>query len=100
MTIRPEEIEGIARLAALEVSAEALPELAAELTAIVGYVGQLSELETSPGEERAVGPSAAPLRADRVVPAELSRDPAALAPEFRDGFFLVPRIEAGADVDG
>jgi Asp-tRNA(Asn)/Glu-tRNA(Gln) amidotransferase C subunit len=31
------------------------------------------------------------LREDVVGPDRLARDPAAFAPEFRDGFFLVPR---------
>jgi hypothetical protein len=40
------------------------------------------------------GPQAVELRADAPGPVPLARPPAAIAPEFADGFFLVPRHEA------
>jgi Asp-tRNA(Asn)/Glu-tRNA(Gln) amidotransferase C subunit len=43
------------------------------------------------------GPSAAALREDVPGPVPLARPPAALAPEFADGFFLVPRHGAMED---
>ena len=41
-----------------------------------------------------VGPAKAPLRADEVRPVPLAYPPSAFAPDFREGFFVVPRLEA------
>ena len=66
--------------------------LTAQLDGIVAYVGQLATLG-DPGVGAIPVPArAAVLREDRVDPIPLSRPLADLAPEFRDGFFLVPRL--------
>ncbi|MEZ4456569.1 MAG: Asp-tRNA(Asn)/Glu-tRNA(Gln) amidotransferase subunit GatC [Gemmatimonadales bacterium] len=88
--ISPEEVERIARLAALEVASEELPELAAQLDRIVEYVGHLPPLDAA--ADRAAAP--ATLRADEVAPAPLAEPPAGFAPDFREGFFVVPRLSA------
>jgi len=65
----------------------------------VDYVAQLDEV---PSETKAepflAGPEATPLREDVVNSAPLARPPAAMAPEFADGFFLVPRHGAMEDL--
>ncbi|MGE0439904.1 MAG: aspartyl/glutamyl-tRNA amidotransferase subunit C [Gemmatimonadales bacterium] len=88
--ISPQEVERIARLAALEVAPEDLPDLAAQLDRIVEYVGHLPPLDGADAADR----DPAVLRADEVAPAPLTEPPARFAPDFRDGFFVVPRLAA------
>lgn len=91
MSIGREEVLHVARLAELAVAEAELPQLAAQLAAIVAYVEQLAELPVSgPAEGRTAGPRAVSLRDDVVRPDPLARGVGEMAPEFRDGFFLVP----------
>ncbi|HSE27478.1 MAG TPA: Asp-tRNA(Asn)/Glu-tRNA(Gln) amidotransferase subunit GatC [Gemmatimonadales bacterium] len=93
MSLTREQVERVARLAELHVPAEELPALATQIARIVDYVGQLGEVGA---DEEAppflAGPAASPLREDVVRPQPLARGPEAFAPEFRDGFFVVPRL--------
>jgi aspartyl-tRNA(Asn)/glutamyl-tRNA(Gln) amidotransferase subunit C len=93
MSLTPEQVERVARLAELHVRPEELPALAEQIARIVDYVGQLGEVGA---EEEAppfvAGPAATPLREDVVRPQPLARGPEAFAPEFRDGLFVVPRL--------
>ena len=95
MSIGKAEVQHIARLAELAVSDEELPRLAGQLARIVGFVEELNQ--APPGEEAPpfqAGPPSSPLRDDVVAPVPLARPPAQLAPEFVDGFFVVPRLGA------
>ena len=95
MSVTAKEVEHVARLAELGVEAAELPALTAQLDRIVGFVAQLAELGNVEGSAGYVaGPDQARLRADAVEPADLSRPPAELAPEFIDGFFVVPKLGA------
>jgi len=95
MTIRTEDVLHVARLAELEVSPEDLPTLVEQMGRIVEFVAQLNEV---PAGEQAppfvAGPAQVTLRPDEVRPARLARTPAELAPEFVQGFFVVPRLGA------
>ena len=95
MSIRKEDVLHVAKLAELEVAQADLPILADQLSRIVEFVAQLNEV---PAGEQAppflAGPEAVTLRPDEVRPAPLSRPPADFAPEFRQGFFVVPRLGA------
>lgn len=98
MSVTPKDVEHVARLAELAVEPGELPALTAQLDRIVAFVAQLAALEPTAGPDRFVpGPEAAPLREDLVRPAHLARSPAQLAPEFIDGFFVVPRFGAMED---
>jgi aspartyl-tRNA(Asn)/glutamyl-tRNA(Gln) amidotransferase subunit C len=98
MSIRPEEVRHVARLAELAVAEEELDRLVAQLNRIVDYVAQLDRLPADePVEPFLPGPRAVALRDDVPGPVPLARPPAELAPEFRDGFFLVPRHAAMED---
>jgi aspartyl-tRNA(Asn)/glutamyl-tRNA(Gln) amidotransferase subunit C len=95
VTISTGDVMHVARLAELEVPEAELPRLTEQLDRIVAYVGQLRELGVDASTPPFVpGPPAAPLRPDEVRPAALARPPAALAADFRDGFFVVPRLGA------
>ncbi|HEV8600962.1 MAG TPA: Asp-tRNA(Asn)/Glu-tRNA(Gln) amidotransferase subunit GatC [Gemmatimonadales bacterium] len=95
MSVTPKDVQHVARLAELAVEPDELPELTEQMDRIVGFVAQLAELEDrQPGASYLAGPERAPLRPDEVQPADLLRPPATLAPEFVDGFFVVPRLGA------
>jgi len=100
MSVTPEEVRQIARLAELSVDEEHLPELAAQMSRIVDYVAQLAEAGGggAAGGDHAKpfipGPDAVKLRPDVVAPQPLEGKVADFAPAFRDGFFLVPKLGA------
>ena len=91
MSIGREQVLHVASLAEIGVDEADLPRLVEQLNRIVGYVEQLDQVPDAPGEPFLAGPPAAPLREDVVGAVRLAHPPAAIAPEFRDGFFLVPR---------
>lgn len=91
MSIGREQVLHVATLAEIGVDEADLPKLVEQLNRIVGYVEQLNQVPDAPAEPFLAGPEAAPLREDVVASVPLARPPAEIAPEFRDGFFLVPR---------
>lgn len=95
MKIGREEVLHVARLAELAVAEEDLPRLVDQLNGIVEYVAQLDALPTEGDIAPFVpGPEALVWRNDEVAPQPLALPPGSLAPEFRDGFFVVPRLAA------
>jgi len=95
VSVTPKEVQHVATLAELAVEEAELPALTEQLNRIVGFVAQLAELGDLEGAGSYVaGPEATPLRADVVEAADLARPPAELAPEFVDGFFVVPKLGA------
>jgi aspartyl-tRNA(Asn)/glutamyl-tRNA(Gln) amidotransferase subunit C len=95
MSIRPEDVLHVARLAELDVAEEELPRLVEQMGRIVEFVAQLDEV---PASESAppflAGPAQLTLRPDEIVPADLVRPPSAFAPEFTRGLFSVPKLGA------
>lgn len=93
MSVSAADVIHVARLAELAVADADLPALTAQMDRIVSFVGQLSEVGDLAGAGTyQAGPEQTPLRADVVNPAPLARPPAAIAPEFIDGFFVVPKL--------
>lgn len=92
MSIGRNDVLHVARLAELAVREGELDRLVDQLNRIVDYVAQLDQV---PADRMAdpflPGPAAVALRDDVPDPVPLARPPVELAPEFRDGFFLVPR---------
>ena len=92
MSIGRDEVRHVARLAELAVREGELGRLVDQLNRIVDYVAQLDQV---PADRMAApflpGPRSVDLREDVPGPVPLARPPAELAPEFTDGFFLVPR---------
>lgn len=98
MNIGPEGVLHVAKLAEIGVTERELPRLVEQFNRIVDYVAQLDDVPSSAqAAPFLAGPEAAPLRDDVVNPVPLARPPAAFAPEFADGFFLVPRHGAMED---
>ncbi len=80
----------VARLARLQLRPDEVPRMAAELSAIVGYVQKLSELDTSEVPPTAQVVDRLPLRQDDSTPS-LSHDAAlAGAPRVEHDGFAVP----------
>ena len=93
MSVTAKEVAHVAGLAELAVDPSDLPALTAQMNRIVGFVEQLAELgEPGKATSYVAGPQETPLRPDEVRPAGLARPPSAIAPEFVDGFFVVPRL--------
>jgi aspartyl-tRNA(Asn)/glutamyl-tRNA(Gln) amidotransferase subunit C len=90
--ITQDEVYRIARLAKLSPSPAQADALAGDLTRILEYVAQLSEVDTSDVEATPSMVAAAVLRADVLVPS-LDRDEALrAAPASREGGFSVPKV--------
>jgi aspartyl-tRNA(Asn)/glutamyl-tRNA(Gln) amidotransferase subunit C len=98
MSIGRDEVLHVAKLAELAVRDEDLDRLVAQMNRIVDYVAQLDQVPADrPAEPFLPGPHAVALREDVPGPVPLARPPAELAPEFAEGFFLVPRHGAMED---
>jgi aspartyl-tRNA(Asn)/glutamyl-tRNA(Gln) amidotransferase subunit C len=92
MNIGSDRVLHVAKLAEIGVENHELPKLVEQFNRIVDYVAQLDEVPPDARVEPFLaGPAATPLREDVVNSVPLARPPAAFAPEFADGFFLVPR---------
>jgi aspartyl-tRNA(Asn)/glutamyl-tRNA(Gln) amidotransferase subunit C len=93
MTIGADDVRHVARLAELAVAEADVPVLAAQLEAIVAFVAQLNDVTVPPDTgSTSLGPERVLLREDRVDPIPMMRSPAEMAPEFREGFFVVPKV--------
>ena len=93
MSVDENMVRRIAGLARIMVHEEKLPALARELSAILGFVEQLSEVDTTD-----VKPYTSPVeiqiksRMDAVTDGGISEDILANAPEKDDGYFAVPKV--------
>lgn len=91
MKIDTREAHRIADLAHLEFTDEALERMAAEMTKILSYIDQLSEVDVSGVSDVEAGVPT-PMRED-VAHASVSREQVARnAPSWSDGFFVVPKV--------
>lgn len=91
MSIKPEDVSRVARLAAIDVKQDELEEAARQLDRIMGYVEQLSEVPADETADAAsIGPASVSLREDAVAPIPLAHSPESMAPAFKSGFFTVP----------
>ena len=98
MSIGLDEVLHVAKLAELAVKESEFRRLVEQMNRIVNYVATLDEV---PGDRIAepflAGPPSVALREDVEAAAPLARPPASMAPEFVNGFFLVPRHGAMED---
>ncbi len=98
MTIDDDVVRHIAALAELALDEAEIARLSAQLESIVQFVAQLREVPSAGvAGEVVVGPPSVVLREDRVDPVPLRYPLADMAPEFEDGFFVVPRLGGMAD---
>ena len=94
MSVTRDDVLRIARLAELEVDEESLPVLVEQMSRILDYVAQLSAA-TGNNESRPFvpGPDAIRFRPDEENPWPLAVGPDELAPVFKGGFFVVPKLD-------
>jgi aspartyl-tRNA(Asn)/glutamyl-tRNA(Gln) amidotransferase subunit C len=93
MKITRDEARRIAGLAHLEFDDAGLDQMAGEMTEILSYIDQLSEVDVSGVVLPPV--AATPMRED-VPHTPIDRELVARnAPAWRDGFFLVPKVIGG-----
>jgi Asp-tRNA(Asn)/Glu-tRNA(Gln) amidotransferase C subunit len=105
MSVGRDQAERIAHLARLRFDDDELTLITAELNHILDYVEALKEAEPRTGESAADGPRHLPTGgAPTVAECAATRDAAAeepdvlaggvgaLAPEWKDGFFVVPPL--------
>lgn len=90
MTVSPEDVRHIARLARLELTEEEVERFRRELSTILDYVEKLEEVEAGSAAEPP-GPDQ-PLREDALVEWVDLAPLHAAAPDFEAGFFRVPRV--------
>jgi aspartyl-tRNA(Asn)/glutamyl-tRNA(Gln) amidotransferase subunit C len=100
MPITKPEVEKIARLAKLELTPEETETFANQLAAIVEYIDQLNELDTSavkPWQQRSAGDVAQSFatRADAVEPSLGAEKALDQAPAHDAGHLLAPRVIGG-----
>ncbi|MBY4895247.1 asparaginyl/glutamyl-tRNA amidotransferase subunit C [Jannaschia sp. EhC01] len=83
----------VAKLARIKVEDDALPALAQEFNAILGFIEQLEEVDVEGVEPMvSVTPMALPRREDVVTDGNQQAKVLANAPDAREGFFSVPKV--------
>lgn len=93
MSISPEEVAKVARLARLDLSQETIGQYAAQLDGILEYMDKLSELDTASVEPMYTPVDQVSVMRDDVVRKDYTReDILKNAPETDGAFFIVPRI--------
>jgi aspartyl-tRNA(Asn)/glutamyl-tRNA(Gln) amidotransferase subunit C len=95
MSISPAEVEKVAQLARLRLSAEELERMTGEMGEILGYIGLLSELDTGGVEPMAHSLDLANVFREDIVQPGLGREAAlANAPHSDGECYLVPAVLA------
>ena len=93
MSVSSEQVRHIAKLARIAMSDEELERLVPELNNILGWVEQLSEVNTDGVEPlTAVIDQQLRLRDDVVNDGNIRDEVLANAPEAQHGFFAVPKV--------
>jgi len=93
MSIDTETARKVAHLARIRVEEEALPALASEFNAILGFIEQLGEVDVEGVEPMvSVTPMRLKRRQDVVTDGNIQAEVLANAPDAREGFFAVPKV--------
>jgi aspartyl-tRNA(Asn)/glutamyl-tRNA(Gln) amidotransferase subunit C len=93
MSVSPEQVRHIAKLARIAMSDDELDRLVPALNAIIGWVEQLAEVNTDGVEPLAtVIDQKLRLREDSVTDGDCRDDVLANAPQAQHGFFAVPKV--------
>lgn len=93
MSIDTDTARKVAKLARIRVDEADLPKLAQELSGILGFMEQLSEVDVT-GIEPMTGvtPMRLKRRADVVTDGNIQAAILKNAPDAREGFFAVPKV--------
>ncbi|MCB0204058.1 MAG: Asp-tRNA(Asn)/Glu-tRNA(Gln) amidotransferase subunit GatC [Caldilineae bacterium] len=100
MSLTTNDVEHIAHLARLELTADEIDQYRRQLSDILDHFAVLAQVDTSAILPTAsVLPLRSVMRADTMQPGLSTEDALANAPDQQDGFFRVPAI-FGDDADG
>ena len=93
MSIDTETARRVAKLARIKVEDDALPALAGEFNAILGFIEQMQEVDVTDVEPMvSVTPMRLKRRVDVVTDGGQQDKVLANAPDAREGFFAVPKV--------
>ncbi|RYH11822.1 Asp-tRNA(Asn)/Glu-tRNA(Gln) amidotransferase subunit GatC [Tropicimonas sp. IMCC6043] len=93
MSIDTDTARRVAKLARIKVEDDALPALAGEFNAILGFIEQLNEVDVEGVEPMtSVSPMRLKRREDVVTDGGYQKKVLANAPDAREGFFAVPKV--------
>lgn len=99
--IDEQTVRRVAELARLELGDDEVARLAGELEAILGHFEQLEDVDLEAAEERADDEDRSAIRADAPGTEPLAFGPDEMAPDWRGGHFVVPRLPGlGGTGDG
>ena len=97
MSVTHEDVRHIASLARLGLEPDRVTLLVGELNGILAHMDALAAVDTSAVETDAAAAAGSTMRSDDAPPIPLARTREDVAPEMRDGFFLVPRLATHED---
>lgn len=93
MTLTPETVKKIARLARLKINDDDIPPLCQDLSHILGWVAQLNEVKTQDVQPMtSVNVNAMPMRQDVVNDGQIASKILQNAPAAQMNMFVVPRV--------
>lgn len=93
MSVTPDTVRKIARLARIGIDDAQVAPLAGELSAILGWIEQLGEVDTAGiAPMTAVIPNHLAWRLDVVTDGNVQAEVLANAPDATSGFFAVPKV--------
>ena len=93
MSVSPEQVRHIAKLARIAMSDDELERLVPELNAIIGWVEQLGEIDTDGVPPMtSVAAMRLTMRDDRVTDGDCRDAILGNAPQTAKGFFAVPKV--------
>ncbi|WP_339689801.1 Asp-tRNA(Asn)/Glu-tRNA(Gln) amidotransferase subunit GatC [Celeribacter baekdonensis] len=93
MSIDIDTARRVAKLARIRVEEDALPALAQEFNAVLGFIEQLSEVDVEGVEPMtSVTPQRLKRRVDAVTDGNMQEKILKNAPDAREGFFAVPKV--------
>jgi aspartyl-tRNA(Asn)/glutamyl-tRNA(Gln) amidotransferase subunit C len=93
MSLTRDDVKKVAGLARLRMTDDQMDELLPKMNNIVGFIEQLSEVNTDNIEPLSnVARSTLPLRKDEITDGECRDKVLANAPESEEGFFGVPKV--------
>lgn len=95
MSVSEQDVRHIAALARLEIAETRIGALVSELNGILAHMDVLQAVQmpaSTPADVAFAASGETVLREDVPGSVPLHRERESFAPEFRDGFFLVPRL--------
>jgi len=93
MAVTRDDVKHVAALARLAITDERAEQFTAQLNTILAHMDVLTRVDTEKLEPIVgIGAESAPLQKDEGPAVALARPIEEIAPQVRDGFFLVPRL--------